>query len=356
MPIGATWNFNVGITVTSEKQSIAVQNFGRPVLITEDIESGFTEAYRIYTSNSAAQNDDDLSAPAKLDVAEFFSQNLRPRDLMVAATTMTTTPYDNVSTSLDALLIENSEFYGVVCASRLKVALELVAVWSAANKRISGVQSSDADITAGTGGNLFETISALNNDRCFGVWHDEDLESVDLAWMATILAANLDVRASVAHDKMLVGMSVPPSADIDDTKRATITGYNGNIYLPFFGANVMRPGTMFGGLAIQEKIIEDWYEARLGEAFARLAVKRSNELSGIPYDDFGIADIEGEIRAVTEVGYDANSFVRDSLTLDVPKLASISAATRATQKLTITGNVVKSGSIKDLDFTVGITF
>ncbi len=352
MPIGATWNFNVGITVTSEKQSIAVQNFGRPVLATEDVEAGFTEAYRLYTSNSAAQNDADLSVGAKLDVAEFFSQNLRPRDLMVAPVT-----YLTLNTSLDALLVENSDFYGVTCADRTEATQLLLASWVAANKRIAGVQSSDAAITAGTPANLFLAIQALSNDRAFGVWHDENLESVDLAWMATILAANLDVRASVAHDKQLVGITVPPSTAIDDTKRAVVVAAGGNLYLPFFGANVMRPGAMLGGIAIQEKIIEDWYEARLGEAFARLAVKRSNnELSGIPYDDFGIADIEGGIRAVTEVGYDANSFVRDSLTLDVPKLASISAATRATQKLTITGNVVKSGSIKDLDFTIGITF
>ena len=351
MTIGATWNFNVGITVTSEKQSIAVANFGRAVLTTEDVEAGFTEAFRLYTSNSAAQNDADLSAPAQLLAAQFFSQNLRPRDLMIAPVVYTT-----LGTDLDALLVENSDFYGVMCADRTEATQLLLAAWAAANKRISAVQSLDAAITAGTPANLFLAIQALNNDRAFGTWHDEDLEAVDLNWMATILAANLDVRASVAHDKQLVGVSVPPSTAIDDTKRAVVTAAGGNIYLPFFGADVMRPGVMFGGLAIQEKIIEDWYEARLGEAFARLAVKRSNELSSIAYDDFGITDIEGEIRAVTEVGYDAKSFVRDSLTLDVPLLADISPAVRATQKLTITGNVVKAGSIKDLDFTVGITF
>jgi hypothetical protein len=351
MAIGATWNFNVGITVTNETQSIAVQNFGRAVLATEDVEVGFTEAYRLYTSNSAAQNDADLSAGAKLDAAEFFSQNLRPPDLMIAAVT-----YASLDTDLDALLVENSDFYGVTCADRTKATQLLLAAWAAANSRIAAVQSLDADITAGTVGNLFETISGLSNDRAFGVWHDDNLESVDLTWMATILSADLDSQSSVAHDKQLVGMSVPPSTAIDDTKRAQVETYNGNIYLPFYGANVMRPGTMFGGLSIEEKIIEDWYEARLGEAFARLAVRRSNANSKIPYDDFGIADVEAEIRAVTQVGVDAGHFVADTLVLDVPKLADISAAVRATKKLTIAGTVTKAGSIKDLDFNVGITF
>jgi len=346
----ATWNVDVDVSVVGESQSVNIKNFGRQVLCTEDVEVGFTEAYRVYESNTEAQNDSDLSAGAKADAAEFFSQNLRPKVLIIAAVT-----YASLNTDLDALLVEMIDFYGVSCADRTEATQLLLAAWALANERIASLQSSDVAITAGTPGNLFLTVQALSNNRAFGTWHDDDTESVDVMWLATILSADMDSQASVAHDKELTGASAPPSTAVDSTQKAAIVAAGGNIYLPFFGDPVMRPGVMLGGDWIEDTILNDWLEARLGEAMARLAKRKSNANSKIEYTDSGIADVEAEIRGVIDQGVRIGHFERDSLVLNVPKLADISAATRATKTITIPGTVQKTGGIKDFDINFAVT-
>lgn len=351
----STFNVDVSVNVYSESQSVDITNFGRIAFLTEDVEVGFTELYRLYESNNAARADSDLSATAKLAAAAFFSQELRPRDLMIASVTYTT-----FATDLAALVAlvggTANDFYGIATQDRTKANLNDLADWIAANGKVGIIQSSDTDITAGTALNLFETLNGDSNDRVAGIWHDDDAEYADLAWLATILSCDLDSQSSVAHDKELVGCTAPGSSDIDDTKKGVVLGYNGNLYLPFFGDPVMRPGTMFGGAWIEDTIQADWLKARLQEAFARLVKKESAANSKVPYDDFGIAQCESEIRAVIDKGIQIGHFVADSLTLDVPKLADISAATRATKAVTISGNVLRTGAIKDLNFSVTISF
>lgn len=351
----STFNADVSVNVYGETQSVDITNFGRICFATDDVEVGFTETYRLYESNNAAQTDADLSAPAKLAAAAFFSQKRRPSDLMIAKVV-----YATINTSLDALLAEvggtSNDFYCVVTEDQTEANLLLLAAWATANSRIAIVQSLDAAITAGTAGNLFEDLVATSNDRCAGVWHDDALDYVALGWAATILAADMDSESSVAHDKEIVGVSAPPSTAIDDTKKGVVVGLNGNLYLPFYGDPVMRPGVMFGGAWIEDTILEDWLQARLQEAFARLAKRTSNANSKIPYNDFGIAMCEAEIRGVIDKGVSIGHFNANTLTLNVPLLSSISSAVRATKTVTISGNVQKAGAIKDFNFNVGVTF
>lgn len=347
----STWDVDVAVAVVGESQSVDIQSFGVQCLATEDVEVGFTEAYRTYESNTAVQNDADLSAAAKLDGAAFFSQELRGSTLMIASVT-----YATLNTSLDALLVETIDFYGVTCADRTEATQVLLAAWAAANDRISGLQSSDAAITAGTPANLFLTVQALSNNRAWGVWCPDNTENNDVAWMATILSADMDSQASVAHDKELTGITAPDSTEINDTKKAAVVAAGGNIYLPFKGSAVMRPGVMLGGDWIEDKILEDWFEARLGEAMARLAKRKSNANSKIEFTDIGIAEVEGEIRGVAEDGVRIGHFEDDSLVLNVPKLADISAAVRATKVITIPGTIQKTGGIKNFNINFGIVF
>lgn len=238
----ASHDTDIVINIYGESQSVAITNFGRLVWATEDVEAAFTETHRVYSSNNEAQTDADLSAATKLAAAAFFSQDLRPVDFIVASVT-----YASLDTDLTALLAVFTDWYGVACADRTKATQLLLAAWAAANNRIASSQSLDADILSSTVGNLMETIQDLSNNRCFGSWHDDDAEFVDLNWLATILSADMDSQSSVAHDKELVGVSAPPLTALSTTQAAAVYAQGGNIYLPFKGGPVMRPGVMFGG-------------------------------------------------------------------------------------------------------------
>jgi uncharacterized YccA/Bax inhibitor family protein len=79
-------------------------------------------------------------------------------------------------------------------------------------------------------------------------------------------------------------------------------------------------------------------------------------LSKIPYTDNGIAEVENEIRAVYERGVNAGHFEADSLVMDVPRSADISAATKATRELTINGTVTKAGAVKNVTLNFALIF
>jgi len=351
----ATHNADIQVNVYGETQAIDAQGFGRIVHATDDVEAGFTDKYRIYESNNDAQSDADLSANAKAAAAAFFSQEQRPPDLAIAKVTYESVG-DELKDDLTALLAEWSDWYGLCCQSRLLADQQAMSEWAAANDRLASVQSSDAAITAGTAGNLFEVLNAATNNRAFGAWHDDDAEYVDLDWLTRILAANPDEQSSVAHDKILTGPTAPPDSAMDSTKKATVEGYNGNIYLPFYGPSVMRPGLCFGGKTVEDAILEDWFQARLQEKVAALAVRKSNANDKVGFDDFGIGEVEGEIRSVYNLGEGVGHFVEDTLVVASPKYADLTTTQIASKSIVVPVTCRKKVGLKDFTINVGVTF
>lgn len=349
-----THNADIDVNIFGETQSVDVQGFGRIVHATDDVEAGFTDLYRIYTSNSDATQDADLSAGAKAAAAAFFSQENRPPDLAIAKVAYEDVG-DELKDDLDTLLAAWNEFYGLCCQSRLDADQEVISAWTEANERLGANQSSVAAILAGTGGNLFETLNTADYNRSFGAWQADDTEYVDLTWLARILSANPDQQSSVAHDKRLTGPS-SQEFEITSTEAATVYSYNGNLYLPFYGPDVMRPGTCWSGKTVEDKILEDWFKARLQEAIAAMLIRESNANGKVDFDDFGIGLAEGEIRGVVGLGEEVGHFVENTLVINVPKYASLTAGQIASKSIVIPLTVRKKVGLKDFTLNVGVTF
>jgi hypothetical protein len=316
------------------------------MVATEEVDVGFTETHRIYTSNNDAQADADLKADAKAAAANFFSQENRPPDLGIAKVT-----YATLTTSLDALLAAYSDFYGLVCQDRLKQTQNDLADWVAANERFGINQSSDAEILAGTAANLFETLNGDTNNRAAGIWHDDDTEWADVAWMARILAANPDQFSSVAYDKILTGISSPT---VTAAQKATVQGYNGELYLPLKSQPVTGLGKLFGGKWIDDLILEDWFKSRLEEGIAALKIRLSNINKKIPYTNLGLRMIETEIRSVYKRGVGIGHFEPDTLEVATPDISAVSDADILARQCTIPVTCAKTGGIRKITLNVGV--
>ena len=351
----ATHNADILVNIYGETQAIDAEGFGRIVHATEDVEAGFTDLYRIYESNSDASADVDLSTGAKAAAAAFFNQENRPPDLAIAKVAYEDVG-DELKTDLDTLLAAWKDFYGLTVMSRADADQQVIAVWAQANDRLASGQSSTEAILEGTGGNLFETLNEAAYTRSFAAWHDDDAEFVDLAWLTRILSANPDQQSSVAHDKVLTGVSAPPHADVTAAQKATVFGYNGNLYLPLYGPAVMRPGTCWSGKTIEDRILEDWFQARLQEAVAALLVRKSNANDKVSFDDFGIGEAEGEIRGVYDLGAGVGHFIPGTLVVAVPKYASLTTVQIASKSIVIPLTCRKRVGLKDFTLNVGVTF
>lgn len=351
----ATHNADITVNVYGEKQSVDVVSFDRIVHATDDVEVGFTDLYRIYESYNDAAEDADLSTGAKAAASAFFSQERHPPDLAIAAV-----DYDaggsELETSLDTLLASWTDFYALTCMSRADADQQQLAEWAAANDRLAFGQSSTAAIIAGTGGNLFETLSAASNDRAAALWHDDDTELADLAWAAEVLWANPDEKSTVAFDKTLVGITAPSEATVDATEKGVVRGYNGSLYLPYYGPSVVRLGDCFGGKSVADRILEDWFKARLQTRIAAMQIRESQAGSKVAMDDDGIGLAESEIRAQVTIGERVGHFVPGTLVINVPKYEDLSAAEIASETVVIPFTVRKRVGAKFFTLNVGVTF
>lgn len=351
----ATHNSDITVNVYGESQSVDIKSFGQIVHGTEAVDTGFTELYRLYESNNDAQSDADLLAGAKAAAAAFFSQPNRPKQLAIAKVDYEDIG-DELKNSFDALLAAWPDFYAICCASRAKVDQDVIADWAAANDRLASIQSSDSEILAGTAGNLFETLEAAGSSRSFGSWHPTDTDYVDLAWLASILSANPDEQSSVAHSRRLVGPTAPTPTEVNSTQAAQVKAYNGNLYLPLYGPDVMRPGLTWSGKTIEDQILEDWFEARLQEAIAAMVIRQSEANSKLSFDDFGIGMAEGEIRGVVALGESVGHFVEGSLVCTPPKYEDLTSVQIASRSVTIPLTVRKRVGLADFTLNVGVTF
>lgn len=352
----ATHNADIQVNVYGESQSVDVKSFGRIVWATEAVEAGWgSDLYRIYESSNDIDQDADLSTATKAAGAAYFSQPNRPPDLAIAKVT-----YESVGgelgTSLSALKAAWDDWYGLAIGSRADADVEALSVWTEANLKLASQQSSTAAIPLGTGGNSFETLHAAAYTRSFGSWHPTDSDYVDLTWLAGILSANPDEQSGVAHSRKLVGPTAATPTELAPAGATQVKAYNGNLYLPFYGPSVMRDGVVWSGKTIEDKILEDWVQARLQEAVAAMVIRESEANGKVDFDDFGIGLVEGEIRGVIGIGTGVGHFVAGTLICTPPKYETLTAAQIASRTVVIPLTVRKKVGLKDFTLNVGVTF
>ena len=350
----ANHNADVTVNLYTTAQSVDRAVFGAGAIVTEDVEAGFTETYRLYESNTEVQNDSDVSTAGKAQAAAYYAQAQHPKKLFLISGDYETVATGELAACLDAAYADireaSEDFYGVVVMNRDSYNFAALAAWCASNKKLCIVQSDDADAKGGTPANDFDTLQALSNKRGVSLWHDDDSEYADAAWLARILAADPDNRASVAYDKNLTGITAPTG--LTSTNKSNITGYGGNLYLPFF---VMRPGKASDGTWIDQTILHDWVSARIAEDVAQYLMGQSELGRKVPYTAAGIAEIVAVIRARLLKGAQIGHFDPNTVYVTAPDIDTITAATKASRELTIECGATETGGIYDVTVNVGIT-
>jgi len=259
----------------------------------------------------------------------------------------------SIKTQLDTLLQGYDDFYAVAAYSRAKVEQQRLAEWTVANTRLALIQSSDADIIAGTAGNLFATLYAASNGRAVGLYHDTDAEYGDAAWGAAGLWVDPDQKASVWYDKTLTGITTIPG--LTSAQKTQVLAYNGNLYPTLKSVGATGPGKLFSGDWVDDLITEDWFKARLEEDLAQLKLDLSNRGEKIPYTNRGLAMLESVIRARVKTGWDIGHLDEESgVVIDVPDISDVTSADILARQAVISVTAYKTGGIKDITVNVGL--
>lgn len=258
----------------------------------------------------------------------------------MAAVAITATATEDVDDALDAIIVEDDDFYGLCAVTRDDTEQELIAAWTESKKKVFCLASADADIVDTTDAADTTTIAAILKAgayaRSFGVYSSlAATEYPDAALLGKILP--FDPGTYTAKFKTLAGVT----RDVLTASQSTnARAKNFNTNEEIGGSNIIREGTVCEGEFIDTIIFIDWLAARMTEEVYGV-LKRSKK---VPYTTSGMNSIRaamdkplkiGQNRGgISEYAEDDNGIQIGGYVITLPAFASISANDKAARRLT----------------------
>lgn len=252
--------------------------------------------------------------------------------------------------ALDAIVLYDDDFYGIMEVGRVQSDQEDVAAWAkayTASPKIVGIGSADSDIPdttdAGDTTTIAAVLKALTNSRAFVIYGGNvggsPAEHPDAALMGNIFAR--DPGRYTACYKNLVSVTAD---ELTATQSTNIRAKYANSYENIGGTAIIRWGKVASGDYIDYIIFKDWLTSRLTESIYSLLVNSAK----VPYDRDGFAAIEAAmidvfkegqrkdangIQAITDYSEDSSKKQDGGYWIEFPALEDIPAADKTDRLL-----------------------
>lgn len=320
----------VNVSITRETTSVAVAAFNVPLILSTFATSKTSPAFgraRSYSSINELVDDgwEDSDAVYKMASA-IFSQNPSVSRVVVGRRDSTDT---SVANTMSAIQSEDDSWYGLVADQTVVEGVgENLAKWVESNKKFAilwtdSVDAYDASKTT----DLASVLKAQSLDRTAVIFHAAPASGSDYpdaAWMGECFP--YDPGTSTWAYKTLKGVT---SDKVTGGQETALKNKNCNYYSVVGGVAITQEGKVASGEWIDIIIGTDWIEARLKEAVYSALVNNRK----LPYDDTGIAVIEGLVKGVLNQAASMGILQGDSISVTVPRYADIPQADRIARKL-----------------------
>ncbi|MBU2648515.1 hypothetical protein KKI24_27660, partial [bacterium] len=190
----------VAITVSISDTSVTRPGFGIAAIVHKH---GDTAKDRVetYLSLTALLVDFPSYTPVGLMATAFFSQAYTAESIKV----IYQASGETVTEALDAAILVDSDFYGVLTPARDSTSIQAGAAWCLANDRLFIFASQDADCITSATTDPFSVIKALTNNRAAGYYTasagaEIDITSITVSGTtATALTDATVVEGDVVH-------------------------------------------------------------------------------------------------------------------------------------------------------------
>ncbi len=261
---------------------------------------------------------------------------------------------EDMLTALTAINTENTkDWYGLNIETRNDADITAAAAFLSTLKKVGIFQSKDPDALTSTPANIFDVIALTQNKRVALVWHDDDNEYLDGAWLGRVLAADLDAEngAITWYGKQIVGV---PADDLTDGEITSLESYNGNSNTIIGGRSFTQEGTSAEGEFMDVQTTIDWTEFRTQEAvFGRIATTATK----IPGTNAGIGSIVNEVLGVLNSGVGIGHYTSDfPPTVTAPNSSQRTEADRNARILRdVVGQAKLAGAIHSTIIQVNVT-
>lgn len=257
-------------------------------------------------------------------VTEWFSiEVVNVNDLAIAQTHVD----PGVAADLDAIKLQNNTWYALHTFYNSNAYVLAAAAWVEANKKIYVVDVNETDsITQADGASdTLDDLQTLSYARTMGAYHPDPSAMFSAAWMGRCLP--LEPGSETWSIKRLAGVA---AVSLSATHRANLVARNANSYETVAAIDVTFNGTTADGDFMDVQRGLDWLEDDIAKSVFE-ALAGANK---IPFEDDGVAVIEGEIRgslrrAVTRKILAASP----APNVTVPLVADVSSSDKALRRL-----------------------
>lgn len=343
----------ITVTVSADAGAVPRKKFGVPLHATDDVAGGFP-TLRIYGSPAAIKADADVNQATRDFLADFgFSQEGGVDEIAIGKVDYTGFAADELDALVAAEQTTGINWYGLDLSDLLQANIQIAAAWAESSSKLFVGQTADAAVLAGTAGNVAEIMAGFLYKRSALIYHGPLLERLALGWLSKKLGKDPDTGKTSWRHLTVAGVVAD---DITDTEDTTVQGNNANTYKLRQGKVTTAKGVLASSNPIDTRITRDWFEARATERLTSLVTAISNRNEDLPYDQDGIDQAYGVVRALLKEGEDIRHFQLGSSSLVKPDIRTISAAIRATRKLTMNGSTTFAGSIEEIDVTIAMEF
>jgi hypothetical protein len=247
-------------------------------------------------------------------------------------TLLQTTLNPGIATDLDAIVVENDNWYALMTLYNSSACVLAAAAWTESKDKIYGAQVTDSEcatVAAGIATDISKALQTAAYFRTLDVYHPDNGQFIDAAMFGRLLPYT--PGSETWRGKTLAGISamgtVPPFK-MTETWRQNLINKNAGYYYTIAGRNITAEGKVAAGEWIDTIRGRDRLKYRIQEAVA-LVVMNADK---VPYTDAGIGKIDNAIRGCLRLSV-TDGFLTDNYTVIVPTAASQALVDKAARIL-----------------------
>lgn len=261
---------------------------------------------------------------------------------------------EDITAALNAVQVENDDWYGLNVESRQNTDILAANTWVASQMKIFVSSNNDQTALTNTAGNLGELLGATSNKRTQYFWHDKPAKFADGAMLGRALAFKLD-DANGAGTWALKQLQVINRSKLNSTQQVNLKAANADFMTEAGGRNTTNTGKSVEGEFMDIQTTLDWTASRVQEdVFAAKATSPTK----IPYTNEGISIIKTAVLGVLFRGVTNAHFSPDDPTLPkvtAPNSLTVPAADKNARILrNVIGEAIISGAIHDTRVQVNV--
>lgn len=271
-----------------------------------------------------------------------------------------TEPTEEIADTMSAVMASDSDFYGIVLASRDKDDIMAMAEWVETQTKLFGTSTAEQGAKdSETDTDLLSMLKAKNYYRTFAFYHElADSEYLEAGVMARCFA--IEPGGETWANKVLSGLTAD---NLTETEYLAISGKNGNTFETFRNKSITQNGKVAGDEWIDVIRFRDWLQEEITVNVFNLLINSDK----VPYTDAGIALVENQIRQALLLGqrrggiapteYDEDNNENLGFTIEMPLAANIPANTKAQRLLEDVSFTARlAGAIHVVEITGSFTY